>query len=199
MLNPKALIEFATSCLRDRATPASRHSWPAPLPAHASPPPISPRRGRDRVGSAPRSHGRRGERCRPLLPAVCAVAGARPTRFPSLSSDVPSARAVAARSGTFLQGLGQLQTVDAHARARFDLGAKERDCPVVRSATWVFQQGDGDAQRPFVSAKAMREASTQTWTNSRPSPLAASTSIALSSAVGRRRRDGRRRRCGRVS
>ena len=69
----------------------------------ASPAPTSPGRGRDRGGSAPRSHRRREERCRPLRPAVCAVAGADPPVASRLPSDVPSACAGAAASGTFFR------------------------------------------------------------------------------------------------
>ena len=67
----------------------------------------------------------REERCRLPRPAVCAVAGAAP-RVPSrFRSDVPSACAGAAASGTFFsQGLGQLRTADAHALTRLDLDAK---------------------------------------------------------------------------
>ena len=67
----------------------------------------------------------REEQCRPLRPAVCAIAGAGPPAPPRFPSDVPSACAGAAASGTFFsQRLGQLRTADAHALARFDLGAK---------------------------------------------------------------------------
>ena len=45
----------------------------------------------------------REERCRPLRPAVCAVAGAGPPVPPRFPSDVPSACAGAAASGTFFR------------------------------------------------------------------------------------------------
>jgi hypothetical protein len=73
------------------------------VPAPASPPPTSPRRGRDRDASAPRSHRRREEQCRPLRPAVCAVAGAGPPVPPRFPSNVPSACPGAAASGTFFR------------------------------------------------------------------------------------------------
>src|SRR5271166_750425 len=112
--------------------------------------PISPRRGRDRDASAPRSHRRREERCRPLRPAVCAAAGAGPPVPPRFPSGVPSACAEAAASGTFFsQGLGQLRTADAHALARFDLGAKAGDRPVAPVGHRFFQQGGGHAQGGF--------------------------------------------------
>ena len=62
--------------MNDQATPVSRPFWPVPALARASPLPTSPRRGRDRDVSTPRSRRRREARCRLLRPAVCAVAGA---------------------------------------------------------------------------------------------------------------------------
>ena len=92
----------------------------------------------------------REEQCRPLRPAVCAVAGAGPPVPPRFPSDAPSACAGAAASGTFFsQGLGQLRTADAHALARFDLGAEARNCPVALVGHRFFQQGGDDAQGGF--------------------------------------------------
>ena len=47
---------------------------------------------------------------------------------------------------SFSQGLGQLRTADAHALARFDLGAKAGDRPVAPVGHRFFQQGGDDAQ-----------------------------------------------------
>ena len=143
--------------------PQHRDLLGLPAPAPASPPPTSPRRGRDRDVSAPRSHRRR-EECCPLRPAVCAVAGAGPPVPPRFPSDVPSACAGAAASGTFFsQGLGQLRTADAHALARFDLGAKAGDRPVAPVGHRFFQQGGDDAQGGFTlrRRRARRDAGLQ--------------------------------------
>ena len=106
----------------------------------------------------------REEQCRPLRPAVCAVAGAAPPVPPRFPSDVPSACAGAAASGTFFsQGLGQLRTADAHALARFDLGAEAGNRPVAPVGHRFFQQRGDDAQGGFTlhRRRAWRDAGLQ--------------------------------------
>ena len=85
------------------ATRGSRPSWPGPARARTGPIPTSPRRGRDRDGSALRSRRRTEERCRPPRPAVCTGAGEGPHAPSRLASGVLSACAGAAASEIFFR------------------------------------------------------------------------------------------------
>ena len=74
----------------------------------------------------------------------------RPTRSISLCVCRPFSVCRGRRQQNFFsQGLGQLRTADAHALARFDLGAKAGDRPVVPVGYRLFQQRSDDAQGGF--------------------------------------------------
>ena len=98
----------------------------------------------------------REERCRPLRPAVCAVAGAGPPVPPRFPSDVPSACAGAAASGSFFR-----KALDSCERlmctpSRASISARRlTDRPVAPVGHRFFQQGGGDAQGGFTLETAV--------------------------------------------
>jgi hypothetical protein len=100
--NPcKLLLPFALAADQkgdSRPRPCSRRRR---CPVSANPRPTSPRHGPGRDVSTPRSRRRRAGRCRPLRPAVCAVAGADRRAPPRLRFGAPSACAAAAAQRNF--------------------------------------------------------------------------------------------------
>ena len=120
--------------------PQHRDFWPAPATGTASPPPTSPRRGRDQDASAPRSHHRR-KQCRPLRPAACAVAGAGPPVHLAFRLDVPSACAGPPASGTFFsRGLDSSERL-MRTPSRASISARRRIVQLRRSATGSSSNG----------------------------------------------------------